>query len=181
MIRTSQVLELGFSKATLTNYVKAGLLERISHGVYRLPDSVEDDLFSLALRFPKIIFSHNTALFLNDMSDRTPFRHYVTIPNGSSLSASVKRECVCFYIKQELYLLGMVERKTTFGNAVRCYDRERTICDLLRSRTRIDEETVVQALKNYASSNAKNIHLLSSYAEQLHVEKILKNYMEVLL
>lgn len=77
--------------------------------------------------------------------------------------------------------MGMVERKTTFGNTVRCYDRERTICDLLRSRTRIDEETVVQAIKNYASSNDKNIHLLSTYAEQLHVEKILKNYMEVLL
>jgi hypothetical protein len=115
------------------------------------------------------------------MSDRTPFQHYITIPSGSSLPASVKKECVCFYIKQELHELGVIERKTTLGNIVRCYNKERTICDLLRSRTRMDEETVIQALKNYSTSTEKNIHLLSTYAEELHVKKVLKNYMEVLL
>ena len=65
MITTAQVVALGFSRALLSKYVKAGLLERGRHGVYILPDSVHDDMYTMMLRSDKIIFSHDTALFLN--------------------------------------------------------------------------------------------------------------------
>lgn len=181
VITTSQVLQLGYSKALLTKYVKAGLLERSGHGVYVLPNAVNDDMYALMLRSSKIIFSHDTALFLNGLSERTPFRHSVTIPSASSLPSSIKDECVCFYIKPELHRLGMIEKKTTFGNTVRCYNVERTICDFLRSRNRCDEEMVISAVKNYAASRGKNLNLLADYAKHLRVEKALKRYMEVLL
>ncbi len=105
-------------------------------------------MHALMLRSSKIIFSHDTALFLNGLAERTPFRHTVTIPSNSALPASTKNTCTCFYIKPELHTLGMIVRKTTFGNSVRCYNMERTICDLLRSRSRCDEETVISAIKN---------------------------------
>ncbi len=181
LITTSQVLKLGYSKALLTKYVKAGLLERSSHGVYILPDAVNDDMYTLMLRSAKIIFSHDTALFLNGLSERTPFRHSVTIPSDSALPASIKDDCTCFYIKPELHGLGMIEKKTTFGNAVRCYNMERTVCDFLRSRNRCDEETVISAVKNYAAFKEKNLNLLADYARRLRVEKALRRYMEVLL
>jgi len=181
VITTSQVMQLGYSKALLTKYVKAGLLERSRHGVYSLPDAVNDDMYALMLRSSKIIFSHDTALFLNGLSERTPFRHTVTIPSDSALPASIKGECNCFYIKPELHRLGMIEKKTTFGNNVRCYNMERTICDFLRSRNRCDEETLISAVKNYAVSKDKNLSVLSVYAKRLRVEKSLKHYLEVLL
>ena len=181
VITTSQVLQLGYSKALLTKYVKAGLLERSRHGVYSLPDAVNDDMYALMLRSSKIIFSHDTALFLNGLSERTPFRHTVTIPSDSALPASIKGECNCFYIKPELHRLGMIEKKTTFGNNVRCYNMERTICDFLRSRNRCDEETLISAVKNYAVFKDKNLSVLSDYAKRLRVEKALKHYLEVLL
>lgn len=181
IITTKKVMSLGFSKTLLTRYVKAGLLERISHGVYLLPDGLKDDMYVLMMRSSKIVFSHDSALFLNKLSDRTPFMHSITIPSNASLPPSIKEECNCFYIKPELHNLGMIERKTTFGNVVRCYDPERTICDFLRSRSRCDEEMVISAIKNYAGSTNKNLNLLSSYSEQLRVQKELKKYMEVLL
>ena len=181
VITTSQVLQLGYSKALLTKYVKAGLLERSRHGIYSLPDAVNDDMYVLMLRSSKIIFSHDTALFLNGLSERTPFRHTITIPSDSALPASIKGECNCFYIKPELHRLGMIEKKTTFGNNVRCYNMERTICDFLRSRNRCDEETLISAVKNYAVSKDKNLSVLSEYAKRLRVEKSLKHYLEVLL
>ena len=181
VITTSQVMQLGYSKALLTKYVKAGLLERSRHGIYSLPDAVNDDMYVLMLRSSKIIFSHDTALFLNGLSERTPFRHTITIPSDSALPASIKGECNCFYIKPELHRLGMIEKKTTFGNNVRCYNMERTICDFLRSRNRCDEETLISAVKNYAVSKDKNLSVLSEYAKRLRVEKSLKHYLEVLL
>ena len=181
MITTAQVLDLGFSKTLLTNYVKAGLLERMGYGIYVLPNTVSDDMFALMLHSSKIIFSHDTALFLNGFSERTPFRHSVTIPSNSALPQSIRNECVCFYVKPELHGLGQIEKMTTFGNRVRCYNMERTICDFLRSRSRCDEETVISAIKSYAASEAKDLNLLADYAEQLRVGKELRKYLEVLL
>ena len=181
VITTAQVVELGFSRYLLSKYEKEGLLERERQGVYVLPNSVHDDMYTLMLRSEKIIFSHDTSLFLNGLSERTPFVHSVTIPNNTRVSKVIQEECVCYYIKPELHQIGMTIRKTTLGNEVRCYNAERTICDLLRSRNRLDEETVIGAVKNYAASSDKDLNLLAVYASKFRVNKELKRYMEVLL
>lgn len=129
----------------------------------------------------KIVFSHETALFLNGLSERTPFSHTVTIPSNTALPNSIKKECNCYYIKPELHQIGVIWKKTTLGNEVRCYDEKRTICDLLRSRTRIDSETLIGAIKNYAALRNKDLYRLAAYAEKLYVYKYLKQYMKVLL
>lgn len=181
MITTADVLAMGFSRMLLSKYVKEGLLERCRQGVYMLPKETQDDMYTLMLSSKKIIFSHDTALFLNGLSDRTPFTHSVTIPSNACLPKAIIGECNCYYVKPELHQLGAIDMKTTFGNVVRCYDAERTVCDLLRSRTRIDEETVIAAIKNYAESKNKDLNTLSDYAKQFKVEKTLKRYLEVLL
>lgn len=181
VITTAQVVELGFSRYLLSKYEKEGLLERERQGVYVLPDSVHDDMYTLMLRSGKIIFSHDTSLFLNGLSERTPFVHSITIPNNTRVSKVIQEECVCYYIKPELHQIGMTIRKTTLGNEVRCYNAERTICDLLRSRNRLDEETVIGAIKSYAASSDKDLNLLAVYASKFGVNKELKRYMEVLL
>lgn len=181
MITTAQAVELGFTRSLLSWYVKKGVLERGRRGVYILSDSIHDDMYTLMLRSDKIIFSHDTALFLNGLSERTPFIHSVTIPSNTKLSNLLREECVCYYIKPELHQVGVIKKKNTLGNEVRCYNAERTICDLLRSRNRLDQETVISAIKNYAVSSDKDLNLLAVYASQFGVDKILKKYMEVLL
>ena len=181
MITTSEVQTLGFSRQLLLKYVHSGLLERVRQGVYVLADTVHDDMYTLMLRSEHIIFSHESALFLNGLSDRTPFIHCVTLPSNKAVPGSIKNECVHFYIKPELHRLGLIERKTVFGNTVRCYDPERTVCDFLRTRSRCDEETVISAVKNYAASDRKDLNRLGNYANLLKVKAELKKYMEVLL
>ena len=181
IITTEQIIELGFTRALLSLYVKEGLLERERQGVYVLANTVHDDMYTLMLRSNKIIFSHDTALFLNGLADRTPFLHTVTIPSNTRISSTLKEECICYFIKPELHQLGLISRKNTMGNEVRCYNAERTICDLLRSRNKIDEETVISAIKNYVVSPEKDLKLLAEYAPNFGVNKILRRYMEVLL
>ena len=181
MITTSQAVKMGFSRELLSWYVKEGELERERQGFYVLSDTVYDDMYAFMLHSEKIVFSHDTALFLNDLSERTPFVHTVTIPSNTRLSPGIRDECICYYIKPELYELGITDRKTTFGNRVRCYNAERTVCDLLRSRNRLDEETVISGIKKYAASTEKNLKLLAEYASQFGVSKILRRYLEVLL
>ncbi len=180
-ITTAEVIALGFTRSLLSKYVKEGLLARERQGVYTLVDAVHDDMYTLTLRSNQIIFSHDTALFLNGLSERTPFTHSVTIPSDKKLSSVLRAECVSYYIKPELHDLGVTTKKTTLGNEVKCYNVERTICDILRSRNRLDEETVICAIKNYAASPEKDLNLLAKYASELGVEKVLRTYLEVLL
>ena len=181
MISTKQVLDLGISRQTLTNYVRSGKIERVGSGIYILPDTVEDDMYALSLHSKWIIFSHDTALYLNHLAERTPFTHSITIPSNASVPKSIKQQSSCHYIRRELYLLGATVRKTAFGHEVPCYDPERTICDLIRSRSRYSVELVTDAIKAYAASSGKDLNRLSEYAEQFHIMKALKPYLEVLL
>ncbi len=181
MITTSQVLALGFSKQTLQKYIRMGLLERIRHGLYILPEAIHDDMYTMMLRSDRIIFSHESALFLNGCATRTPFVYSITMPSDHVVPRSIKDECVCFYVKPAWHQLGLIMRPTPFGHTVRCYDLERTICDLLRTRKRCDEETVIAALKGYAANKSKNLHRLSAYAETFKVASDLSKYLEVLL
>ena len=181
VITTQQVQTLGFSKTLLKNYIKTEELIRAAHGIYILPDEIEDDMYTLMLRSKKLIFSHASSLFIFGLSERTPFIHSVTFPSNAAIPQSIQSSCKCFYIKPELHCMGLVEKPNTFGHIVKCYNPERTICDLLRNRSRIDVETVLSALKHYAASKEKNLNLLAEYATKLKVFKALKRYMEVLL
>ena len=160
---------------------KEDRIHRIVKGQYILPDDMEDELLSISKRSTQIIFSHETALFLHGISDRTPFEHTITAPSGCIPSAAIKAECKVYYIKPELFDLGKTELKTPAGNLVPCYDLERTVCDVIRSRNKLGTETFLAALKLYAANPKKDLNKLNSYAKKMRVANILRQYLEVLL
>lgn len=173
--------ENGISRATLANLCKKNKLSRVSAGQYILSDDLEDEMFSLSKRSGLIVFSHESALFLNNISERTPFEHTVTIPSSKKLSRSISEKCKIYYIKDELIDMGKTMRLTSMGNSVPVYDIDRTICDIIRSRNRMADETFLSSLKLYAASNKKNLFNLSTYADFMGITNTVRKYMEVLL
>ena len=180
ILRTADAVKSGVSRTTLGNLVKSGKLERIAHGQYIRPDSMADEMYMLQQRSDKIIFSHETALFLHDMAERTPFMHSVTIPSDSKLSPILSEGCRVYYVKPELHEMGRCSVISKMGNDVFVYDAERTICDILRSRSRIDSQTFAKAMKSYVARKGQNRNKLSEYAAAFHVTKLLRQYLEVL-
>ena len=181
IIETKIAAQHGISKAMLYKLCKEDKIHRIVKGQYILPDDMQDELLSISNRSERVIFSHETALYLHGISDRTPFEHTVTVPSGCIPSAAMKAECKVYYIKPELFDLGKTTLKTPAGNDVPAYDLERTICDVIRSRNKLGTETFLAALKMYAASPKKNLNQLNTYAKQMRVEKVLRQYLEVLL
>ena len=181
IIEAKIAAQRGISKAMLYKLCKEEKIHRIVKGQYILPDDMQDELLSISKRSDKIIFSHETALFLHGISDRTPFEHTVTAPSGCIPSAAIKTECKVYYIKPELFDLGRTTLKTPAGNEVQAYDLERTVCDVIRSRNKLGTETFLAALKMYAASPKKDLNKLNTYAKQMRVDKVLRQYLEVLL
>jgi len=165
----------------LSHLVKEGELERVSHGVYVAPDVWEDFLFINQLKRTKVIYSHETALYLHDLTDRDPVQYVVTVPQGYNTARLKKGGMIVHTVKKEWFELGVCLKKTTFGNEVRTYNMERTICDVLRDRSNQDPAIVNDALKRYFKRKEKDLNKLMKYASELKIETVLRTYLEVLL
>lgn len=181
MITTAQANEVGISNERMRLFVKSGDLERVAFGIYVLPDEFTDKMYISQLRRPKIIYSHETALFLHDLTDRDPINYTVTVPTGYNATKLKEDGFTVFTIKRELHEIGVTKLTTMFGNLVIAYGLERTICDCLRSRNQLDIAIVTDAIKRYTLRKDKNLNTLMQMAEMFKVAKPLRSYMEVLL
>lgn len=181
ILTTAQANEVGISNERLRLLVRSGDLERASFGVYILPGELADKMYIAQLSRSKIIYSHETALFLHDLTDRDPTSYTVTVPTGYSAVRLRNDGFTVFTIKRERHEVGVTSFDTMFGNPVRVYDLERTICDCLRSRNQLDIAVVTDAIKRYARRKDKNLNKLMQMAETFKVTKMLRSYMEVLL
>lgn len=161
--------------------VAEGSLERVDRGIYVAIDSIEDEMFAMQKKYSKLVYSHESALYIHGLSDRTPFEHSVSVPSGYKVVAKVADRFKIYYIKKELHELGAVTTTSSFGNIIRVYNIERTICDLLRSKNRIDVQIFNDALKRFVKLKSVDYSLLMNYAKKMKVEAAIKHYLEVLL
>lgn len=181
IIRTAEVIEAGIPKSTFYLYVKDHELEQTSHGIYVSKEAWIDAMYVLHLRCEQIVFSHDIALFFHDLSDREPMEYAVTVKTGYNPSKLRADGIQVYTVKKELHELGKTIMKTSFGHEVPVYDMERTICDLIRNRSNIEIQVFQDAMKHYAMRKDKNLRNLMQYAKAFRVEKILRQYLEVLL
>ena len=93
IIQTKIAAEHGISKAMLYKLCREDKIHRIVNGQYVLPNELEDEFLAISNRSTKIIFSHESALYLHGISDRTPFEHTITAPSNNLPSAAIKAEC----------------------------------------------------------------------------------------
>ncbi len=180
-VTTAMVVAAGLSRGNIKYLVDKGMIEKSTRGVYILPEVWDDEIFNLQCRFKRGIYSHETALFLWDLTDRTPNRYNMTFPVNYNMTKPKEENIRCVQCKGEWYELGLAEVTTPGGNSVKVYSVERTLCDILRTRCNVDIQIVAEAFKRYANRIDKNIPVLSEYAKILKVEEKLRSYLEVLL
>lgn len=181
VITTSDLSEKGILRGNLKKLVDTGRLEKTARGVYILPEIWEDEFVNLQARFKKGIFSNETALFLWDLTDRTPNRYDMTFPDNYNVTNAKNEGISCSRVKREWYKEGEVQKKSPGGNKVIVYNMERTLCDILRKRSGIDTGVITESFKRYTARKDKNIPLLSEYAKIFRVEEKVRRYLEVLI
>ena len=178
---TAKIEAAGVSRVHLRKGVADGHLVRERRGVYALPDVVEDDMVRLQSKYPRGVFSLGTALWLHKITDRTPIRHSLTFPRGYHAASLLDEDVDSVFAQKEFWGVGIIEMKNAFGETVRAYDMEKTICDVLRKYSSLDIQLIADALRQFAVRRDKDLNRLSRYASLLRVEKPLRRYLEVLL
>lgn len=181
--KTSDFVAAGIPAVDIVNLCNTGFLERIRHGYYQLADgntSSEEQL--IATLIPKAIICVESALFHYGYSDFAPRKWSIAVPRSMSrtkLDVDVLA-LQTYYVQPEIYELGRVT-DDFYGVKLSVYDRERTICDCFKYRSRLDREIFSKALNAYAKDEKKNLQNLSIYAKKLRVYKKVNELMSVLL
>ncbi|PKN81492.1 MAG: abortive phage infection protein [Chloroflexi bacterium HGW-Chloroflexi-8] len=178
---TSDLAKFNIPRIYLSIMEHNGEIERVSRGIYRLVASIDDEMFTFQVRYKSSIFSHETALYLHDLTDRTPLSYSISIPDGYHSISLNESGHKMFYVNRELFALGVILMKSPHGNEIRTTNLERTICDVLRSRNQVDVQFVNEALKKYIVHKEKNIDQLYNYASRFRIQKIVRTYIEILL
>ena len=180
---SSQLKGAGFSAGLISYVSEAGHIDRISRGIYCTPDVFEDDFLVIGTRWRRCIFSHNSALYLNGLSDRLPVVQSVTVPRGYNPVRLIEEfpGIQIHWVRPDVYELGATNIMTPSGNRVRCYNSERSIADLIRQRKLggVDAQLVRDAIGGYFNSREKDIHELARMCEVLGVRRELQVYLEV--
>lgn len=174
--------ESGISKYKFYKYVEEYKLDSVSRGIYSTEKNWIDELYILHLRCPNAVFSHDEAFYYYDLIDREPLIHTLTIYSGyNAHRLRADNNCKVYTVKRELLNVGKTVVKDNNGNIIPMYNLERTICDLIRSRSNIEAQDFNSALKNYVSRKDKDLNRLMEYAKLFRVDNVIRRYMEVLL
>ena len=182
--KTSDFVAAGLKEHTVFSLCKQGYIERVKYGYYKLPDlSDPKEEYLLSKLLTRGIICVESALFYYGYNDFSPREWAIAVPRSFSRTVKAIQEEVpvkAYYVQNEMYHLG--ETTGSFnGVELPVYDRERTICDCFKYRTKLDNETFNKALNAYTTDDRKNLANLSRYAKNMKLYKKVMNVMEVLL
>lgn len=181
--KTAQLISAGLRKSDIRNLCNSGYIVRVRHGYYSLADAndtKEEQLIQTLL--PEAIVCAESALFHYGYSDFVPRTWTLAVPRTMT-KTKLNMDTFFYkpyYIQNKFYELGKTFEDFN-GVELPVYDRERTICDCFKYRTKLDNEVFNKAVNAYVADSNKNLSNLSKYAKEMKVYKKVTELMEVLL
>lgn len=180
IITTSQLEENGISRMYLSKMVEEKVIDKIDRGVYVTKDFKYDEYYLFQLKYPRAIFSHNTALYFYDMTERTPINMDVTVYREYN-PHRFKDFVNVYKVNKEFYNLGIKEKKSPQGMMVKTYNLERTVCDIIKDKNSLEIETRNKAIKKCIKSKDFSASKMFEYAKKMNIYDKVKNYMEAII
>lgn len=178
ILTTSLVRENNIPTIYLTRLTKEGKLKRVQRGIYMSKDGIYDELFIFQIRYPKIVFSYETALYLMNLTDKIPNKIHLTVNHKYKFNQKPENAHI-YYVSNNILNLGVIEKKTNIGNLVRLYSAERTLCDFIKNKSNMDPEVYINFVKAYPNYSGKDIHKLFYIARQMDIVQEVQEIMEL--
>lgn len=182
IMRTSELCATGLNSRQILRLVTSDVLSKVKVGFYQLTEQSVPDEVVIARLFPTAIIYLESALLYYAYTDRIPATWQLAVDkNISKPQFNIAYPPVTpYYIEGKYIQIGVYEFEVRRVK-IRIYDKERTICDVLRYANKMDREVVNTAIQRYVKDKDRNIHRLMEYAQQLRVSEKVKTYVGVWL
>lgn len=179
---TSDLMKQGITIRHLNKLINENKLFRIKKGVYQWIEAPVEESAIIFKLIPKAILCMESALYYHGYADRIPNCFHIAVDRDSNKRKyKINYPIVKPYYMESKYLeIGLIEGKIN-GTKVRVYDKERTICDVLRFSNKMDREIFNKALQNYINDDVKNIQRLIDYSKEFKVYNKMQTWIGVWL
>ncbi len=156
-----------YNKPTIRKLIEKDLISRVARGVYYHKDYTVDMMRVHQTLNKTIIYSHETPAYLHGLTDRFPRKYTVSVKQGTNLRN--RDDFNIFYLNKNTFNLGVTKVNNNLNNEVIAYDKERTVCDMIRSKDRVELQVYTEVIQNYFSDKP-NMNKLIEYAKILNIE-----------
>ena len=162
----------------LTRMVETGELIRVDRGIYIDSNGDYDEYYFFHNRCKVAIFSYVSSLYLHGLTDIIPVEMEVTVYSGYN-PHRISQNVRIHYVTKAIYDLGVTECQTMFGNTVKAYDLERTVCDFIKNRREIETELFSKTVNRYVRYENKDLNKLYEYSKKMKIYEKVKEILEV--
>ncbi|WP_352418885.1 type IV toxin-antitoxin system AbiEi family antitoxin domain-containing protein [Proteiniborus sp.] len=182
VLKTSELNDLGFSSRQIKKLMEEGIITKIKHGFYELTDYIPREEVIIARLFPESVIFLESSLFYYEYTDRIPSSWQIAVnKNSSKHQYNIDYPLIKPYYLEPKFIEIGIDIIEIEGVEIRIYDRDRTICDVLRYETKLEVEVFTNAIKNYIKDPKKNARNLFEYAEIFNIKNKVQTYIGVWL
>lgn len=164
----------------LVRGVERGELIKLKHGVFAVPEVLVNTMIDVERIVPRGVVCLYSAWMHYQLTMEVQPAYCIAIEEKRKVRLPEELNVRLYYWQQKMFDFGIVESMVS-GFQVKITDIERSVCDAIKYRNKIGQDTCAEVLRNYMKRQDRNLSKLNEYAQKLRVAKTLKNYLEVLL
>lgn len=183
VLRARDAAAAGVHTGTLTRMSRAGELERMGPGRYRLltrSTTEHHDLVVAAAAIPASVVCLISALRFHAIGTQLPHQVWIAVPRGARVPTLASPPIRVVRISPTLFELG-VETHRIQGQGVRVYGVARTIADCFRFRNTVGLDVALEALTEAWRSKRLSLDELARVAKRLRVQRVMQPYLETVV
>lgn len=173
----------GWSPQLLIKLEQTGRLQRVTRGLYSLPDSPmteHQSLIEVCRRVPKAVICLLSALQFHEIGTQLPFEVWVALPEATQTPALDHPALRIARLRGEAYSEG-IETLLEHGSTIRVYSLAKTVTDCFKFRHKVGLDVALEALKDAWRQRKLDMDQVTHFARINRVEKVMQPYLEAVV
>lgn len=182
LLRTSQAKKLGINEATIMLMEEEGILLKEGRGLYRLadyPPLSNPDFVQVSTRIPNSVICLISALNFHKLTTQIPHKVFVALPRGTKRPQIDYPPLEFIWPIERIYSAG-IDDHVIDGVPIKIYNKEKTIADCFRYRSKVSLSIAIESLKDYMNTPKPDLDTLINYATIDRVDKIIIPYIKAI-
>jgi len=182
ILKTNQLKKASFSDREIKKLLIHGKINKIKRGYYEINNNTYPEDVIIARLFPEAIIYLESALFHYKYIDRVPSETQIAVnKNNEKSKYKIDYPLIkVFYIEPKILQIG-VDYYEKMGIKIKIFDRDKTICDVIKYRNKLDVEIFRKSIKSYINDQNKNLKNLELYSKKLNIQDKIDKYLGVWL